>query len=264
MFKEFLRYLAERIFTKSMASAISDASIATMTTSDRISTRAALKKLLTTVFGLRLHLVSDAEIFVTSNIVTPRVLLLWRGIALFFSLVTFGVFMAPKIEGVKFLLFFTNLSFLGLIVNFMVLTGLSVVYASRVFSRDAKQHAVSGYETVARKGIPPKSTFMRVIVWMLYVLPAVYAWIIVPIFWLLLRAEVTASGSPYKWVGNLSYHGFNLVVMVIEGVLNRIPVPFSHGWYVTLTGLLYMFLTWVGNSTLKYVYIFDMFNFWLD
>lgn len=222
-----------------------------------LSNGSVWKDRLNWVFNLREPYIGDTEKFVTSWFVAPEILLITRGISFWWSLVILGGFVIPQADVRTFFFTFTYLSWMGLAVYFGIAVCLSANFMNANLRRTYRSgetfkpiEIVLSDKTRQNLKYPPRARFIRIAVWMLYVLPAVYQWLIQPVYWAFLSGELIEEMRPFDFFKNINIHGVGWVMMVLEMCLNRIPIPWSHFSYAVVTALFYMFWTWICHAAI--------------
>ncbi|KAI8053242.1 hypothetical protein BDF22DRAFT_683416 [Syncephalis plumigaleata] len=170
---------------------------------------------------------------VTSNLVSPQVLLTTRGIScLYQAIVVICSIINQPTQGWVFFTFFTHLTFLGELAYFGVAT-----YHTFRFTRYA------GYvsPTLKAESLWTRAHFV------LYSTVAVFHMLVPAVYWAVLY-NPKASNTAMSIYLNVSKHGIDFVLLGIEFVLGRMIVPLAALPWVILTILFYMFWAWIAHS----------------
>ncbi|KAL1916914.1 uncharacterized protein VTP21DRAFT_5111 [Calcarisporiella thermophila] len=191
-----------------------------------------------------LHPPDPIDRFTTSYWVRPYVLLITRTLSLSYALATFiGRFILLQNRLYSYIFYFTNLSYIGLLLYFMIAFILSVMY-------------IRGSELQFLRGV------WGLIVWIIYELFATFHLLVPIVFWAILfpaafeEARDAKISPGYTW-STISVHALDLILLIPEVVLNRIPIAVAHMIFVVIILLLYMFETWIVHAqTGKWVYPF--------
>jgi hypothetical protein len=170
---------------------------------------------------------------VTSNLVSPQVLLISRGIScLYQTIVIICTIINQPTQGWVFFTFFTHLTFLGELAYFGVAT-----YHTFRFTRYA------GYisPTLKAESLWTRAHFV------LYSTVAVFHMLVPVVYWAVLYnpQATTTTMSVYL---NVSKHGIDFGLLVIEFLLGRMIVALATFPWVILTMLFYMFWAWITYS----------------
>ncbi|KAJ3109368.1 hypothetical protein HDU96_007233 [Phlyctochytrium bullatum] len=179
-------------------------------------------KFLYSLIDPRLKDLDDVRL-VTSHHLSPEGLRIYRScVSLYILVITFVNFFYERDARGKqtYLAFFTNLSWLGLVLYFFTAT-----YNVHVYIR-------SGYDADRLNGRHP---FLRWFFWNVYVLPAVFHYIIPVVYWALLTSELMKNPTFYNYFINLNVHALTGVFMAIEIVLSRVPLFYSQ-WILPIGG----------------------------
>ncbi|KAJ3274975.1 hypothetical protein HK104_003986 [Borealophlyctis nickersoniae] len=156
------------------------------------------------------RLSANPERLFTSALLSPKGLLCWRAFALVWGCMILG-FQANGRPAWSFFAFFTNLTWLGLTLYFLVTTIQTCRYVK------------SGSAEFWLK----QSKFTKWATWNVYVLPATFHWIVPIIFWPLLSSNLVKNGTALSWWSNINVHALDLVFMLIELVLGLTPMYLS-------------------------------------
>ncbi|KAJ3055712.1 hypothetical protein HK097_009597 [Rhizophlyctis rosea] len=173
-----------------------------------------------------------SERLFTSAFVSSKVLLAWRTFAGLWGIMMIGFQAAKTRQAWVYFSYFTNLSWLGLTIYFLLFAFLSFRYV----------------QTGTSKFFQNLPKPVRWLIWNIYVLAAVYPWIVVIIFWSLLSGELVRNGDAMAWWTNINVHLMDLVFMLIELFLARTPM-FASQWPIPIAvGLLYLAWAHVQNA----------------
>ncbi|KAI9201900.1 uncharacterized protein BJ171DRAFT_516858 [Polychytrium aggregatum] len=170
----------------------------------------------------------DPECFVTSSLCSPYALFYYRcGVfitSLTVMIISLSSLLLQQAPFFAWISAFTDLSWIGLVVYFGFSTVVTGLY-------------------IWRNGKTPSSKTFIFIHWSLYLLPAVYHWIVPVVFWAFLAPYVLKSSlasGPLTTFVTIVPHSFDWVFMFIEFLLNRIPIFYSQ-WYIPiLFGVLFV------------------------
>ncbi|KAK9693712.1 hypothetical protein K7432_013764 [Basidiobolus ranarum] len=187
----------------------------------------------------------DLSIPVTSNFVPSYVLIFTRTISLIYTLTVAITNFVINIDNVweGFFVYFTDLSFLGLVAYFMVST-----YHSLRYYNGSIQFLHSSW--IAR------SKFLRFVYWLLYETIVVFHVVVPIVYWTLIFTPSNRS-TLLLWV-NGSIHGSDFFFMIIEVVLGRWTLTWKHLPFVLLFPVLYMcmaFLNYAINDYFVYGFL---------
>ncbi|RKP26852.1 hypothetical protein SYNPS1DRAFT_3795, partial [Syncephalis pseudoplumigaleata] len=170
---------------------------------------------------------------VTSNLVSPQVLLVSRSVSFLYLLAVLlcSIVDRPSM-GWIFLTFFTHLTFIGEAAYFAV-----AAYHTFRFTRYA------GYVSPTLKA---ESLWTRAH-YVLYSTVAVFHVVVPVVYWTVLydpKVEVTAM-SRYL---NVSKHGIDFALLAVEFLLGRMIVPLAALPWVLLALLFYVFWAWITHA----------------
>ncbi|KAI9593191.1 hypothetical protein BDF19DRAFT_387656 [Syncephalis fuscata] len=170
---------------------------------------------------------------VTSNLVSPQVLLISRSVSFLYELIVLICSIVDKpTAGWKFLTFFTHLTFIGELAYF----GFAAYHTFR-FTRYA------GYvsPTLKAESLWTKTHFI------LYSTVAVFHMVVPVIYWAVLYKPKSDDTSMSTYL-NVSKHAIDFVLLAFEFILGRMIVPLAALPWIILTMLLYMFWSWVAHA----------------
>ncbi|KAI8908653.1 hypothetical protein DFJ77DRAFT_472819 [Powellomyces hirtus] len=168
------------------------------------------------------HLRADPTLLVTSHIVSSRALMWIRVVACAWIVFLIPFNLARDAE--RYLFYFTQLTWLGLGAWFAV-----AAFQGWRFNRDGnmnrflKQHKVTQWMT-----------------WNLYVMTATFHWIVPIVFWSLLSGNLVENGTAYTYWTNVNVHAMDLVLILMELYLNRIPMFYSQWPSVIVAGVAFL------------------------
>ncbi|KAJ3161929.1 hypothetical protein HDU88_007161 [Geranomyces variabilis] len=164
----------------------------------------------------------DPTCLVTSTVVSPRTLLYIRAAML--AWVLFLIPFSASRDGERYLFYFTQLTWCGLGLWLAV-----ACFQTWRFTRDGNMDAFLRQNRVTQW-----------LTWNLYAMPATYHWIVPIVFWALLSGDLVKNGKAYDWFVNTQVHAMDCVFIIIELVLNRIPLFYSQWPSVILTALSFL------------------------
>lgn len=148
----------------------------------------------------------DAKKSVTSWFISPKSLLIIRGIICLYSwIVLIGktVNYAMNYDAISYLTYFTHFSYIGLVAYF-TLTAFCHSY---------------GY---VRKNKIPQHKLFNWLFWLLYHTLAHFTTIIILTYWIFFSDYfVKTNPQPYNWWLNISIHALNFLFAIVEVFLNR-------------------------------------------
>ncbi|KAJ3014286.1 hypothetical protein HKX48_005238 [Thoreauomyces humboldtii] len=164
----------------------------------------------------------DPTVLTTSTLVSPSVLKWFRIIASCWMtmLIPFNIVE----DGETYLFYFTQLTYLGLLAWFA-----TSAFQTHRYIRDGHMHRFCR-----------QSKFTQWLTYNLYVMPSTFHWIVPIVFWSLLSSNLFAHGNVLDYWTNINVHAVDLVLILIELVLNRIPLFYSQWPSVIVTGLLFL------------------------
>ncbi|RKP34846.1 hypothetical protein BJ085DRAFT_34343 [Dimargaris cristalligena] len=172
----------------------------------------------------------DIERWVTSNLVSPRTLLLVRVLILLFSLATTVCLFVY--EGYTFFYYFTDWSFLGLTLYFIMAVTISAVYCWHGESVSALDRWL------------PKPRPLRLAYWIWYESFATFHLLVPIIYWAALSRGFKTD-TPLITYCSLAPHSLDLVILIIEQTLNRMRFYPSHVVFIVAVLAGYLVLTYV-------------------
>ncbi|KAJ3114692.1 hypothetical protein HDU96_001784 [Phlyctochytrium bullatum] len=178
----------------------------------------------------------DDERLVTSHRISPEALM-WIRIGIFvYSIHVIPMqlltekprFVAPGIGNSEFLAYFTNLSWIGMEIYFLAAAYNSYVYIKNNYS-------------AATLNARPK--WLRWLNWNLYMLPAVYHYIVPLVFWSVLALPMFQKpNAAFIWF-NVNMHLFDLFFMFFEFLYARVPLVYTQWTGFLAVSLLYLAYT---------------------
>ncbi|CAG8567597.1 1837_t:CDS:2, partial [Ambispora gerdemannii] len=175
---------------------------------------------------------------VTSWFTTPLVLLTVRTIFLTYSLITLALSIYVHDRRGRlhsYLTYFTNLGFLGLTAYFAMAVVHSLIFA---IYREPKSFAIQ-----------PK--VLTIAFWILYDAIVVYHILIPLVSWIILVPNYAEESSPHLRLltfNQISMNGVDFFMMIVEVVLNRMPLVMSHLIFVLAILVFYLFETWISYA----------------
>jgi hypothetical protein len=199
---------------------------------------------LTKFIGTRLSELDPATFF-TSYYVSPEGLLMFRSFGAFWTtFIYIFSFAAPPPSFPRQILFgfFTNLTWGGLMLYFWVSSVCTFFYIRRNYTTEF---------------FTKKPKFFQWLYWQLYVLPAVYHWIVPLVFW-----SVLAPGGLFSrntraidWWNNINLHVMDGVFVMIELIMGRIPLFYSQWTMFIFVSLTY--LCWIPVTNILFTPLLD-------
>ncbi|KAG0222747.1 hypothetical protein B0O80DRAFT_46439 [Mortierella sp. GBAus27b] len=176
----------------------------------------------------------EPDRIVTSNIVRPRTLAILRGILCLYNLIVAISLWATTKSASGYLMFFTNLTYLGL-TFYLVCSSIWSIGYLRQPSHERAQW------------LKNRSSWWGWVHWLLYSTVVTFHFIVPVVYWTLLNA-----GKTFDTLGtwqNVSVHGLDGFCAVFELVFNRHTLEPIHSFVVAGVMLLYMLLTFVVHKT---------------
>ncbi|CAG8510828.1 1391_t:CDS:2 [Ambispora leptoticha] len=180
------------------------------------------------------EILDNLEMTVTSWFTTPLVLLIVRSIFLIYSLITLALSIYDELQRGRlpmYLTCFTNLGFIGLTAYFTM----------------AVIHSLTFVVCNEPKSLSTQPRLLTIAFWILYHTIIVYHILIPIVYWAILVPSHTEE-SPLLAFHEISMHGVNFFMMIVEVALNRIPLVASHLIFVLTILILYIFETWMNNA----------------
>ncbi|KAL1925514.1 uncharacterized protein VTP21DRAFT_397 [Calcarisporiella thermophila] len=188
----------------------------------------------------------DPERCVTTWAGPPWLLLIVRLVIMAYSLTAIITsWILERQRPYRFWVFFTNLTYTGLVLYFLAASIHSLIYVLR-----PKPRVPSSF---LRQPRPFSYAF-----WFLYETLITFHVIVPTTFWILLAKDVYKLNRIEYW-RNLSVHGMDLVVMVIEGFLSRNNMALSHFVACILLLLLYLCLA-ILNRYINNFWVYEFLN----
>ncbi|KAK9768574.1 hypothetical protein K7432_000715 [Basidiobolus ranarum] len=175
----------------------------------------------------------ELEFLVTSHFVSPKALILIRGIGLVYSLLVFALnLVIHRSNLISFLCQFPTLSYIGSILYF----SLSVYY-SIIYNLAEDYYLFQSYVS--------RNPAIRHIIWILYATVAVYQSLLPPMCWAMwINNGVVFNDSMDMWI-QLSLNGVNFFFICLEMILSRWRLQIIHLLAVLVIIPLNFLLTWV-------------------
>ncbi|CAB5368013.1 unnamed protein product [Rhizophagus irregularis] len=192
----------------------------------------------------------DSEKSVTSWFISPKILLIIRGIiALYAWIILIGQFVNSATYGGAgdFFKFFTNLSFVGLTAYFTT----AFYHSYRYVTKNNKPVSFQNQPNI-----------LNWLFWLLYHTMTHFSTVIVLTYWLFLsRNFIFAKPQPFRWWLNVSVHGLNFLFAIIEIFLNRQIIVVSFVILSLIIQILYMFVVFINYAvTSMWIYGFADFT----
>ncbi|RKP37308.1 hypothetical protein BJ085DRAFT_4272, partial [Dimargaris cristalligena] len=188
----------------------------------------------------------DPEWFVTSNLVSPRVLLIIRLLLFMFALGTLiAMFVA---NSYRFFYYMTCWSFFGLTIYFGLATYVSARYCSGPLRYTELANPLYRASSLTRAGY-----------WFLYESMVTFHLLVPIIYWSLLRDTFITSVPLYIYTG-LASHAADLAVIAVEVLLNRQRLQLSHIIVPLLIMALYLGLAYTVWGA-RGIFVYPFLNF---
>ncbi|KAJ3240708.1 hypothetical protein HDU81_002899 [Chytriomyces hyalinus] len=130
-------------------------------------------------------------------------------------------------------IYFTDWSWLGVVVYLTTAVYNSYIYTSQMG---------------ALLKLESRSSWVKYINWVIYALPATYAFIVSIVFWTLLAGYLAGAAPLEKWA-SISLHAGNSVIMLTELVLGRVPMAYPLILPMIVIALLYLALSFVYHGS---------------
>ncbi|KAJ3247457.1 hypothetical protein HDU78_004162 [Chytriomyces hyalinus] len=174
----------------------------------------------------------NVETLVTSVHVSPVALFRIRTLlALYAWICLFGeIYIVRNKLGI----YFTDWSWLGVVIYLTTAAYNSYIYTSQ-------PDALTKLES--------RSSCLKYINWLLYALPATYAYIVSLVFWTLLVTYLLSGVGPMEMWTSISLHAGNSVIMLTELVLGRVPMAYPLIFPVIFIALLYLAESFVYHTS---------------
>ncbi|TPX73830.1 hypothetical protein CcCBS67573_g04901 [Chytriomyces confervae] len=174
----------------------------------------------------------DAETTVTSVHVSPVTLLRIRTLlALYACICLFGeMYIVRNNLGI----YFTDWSWLGVVIYLTTAAYNSYIYTS---------------QPDALEKLESRSSWLKYLNWLLYALPATYAYIVSLVFWTLLVTYLLSGVGPMEMWTSISLHAGNSLIMLTELVLGRVPMAYQLIFPVIFIALLYLAESFVYHAS---------------
>eukprot|EP00124_Ichthyophonus_hoferi_P001264 Ihof_evm1s62 gene=Ihof_evmTU1s62 len=178
------------------------------------------------LWKIKLHLL-DEERFVTSHVLTPKALLIVRSLLTAYAVTILIAHLATQFDNGNWLRFITNLSYAALTCYLIVATVCTAIYV--------KRGGENNPDSVVRM-----PQWLHTLLWVVYEIIFCYK-IIVPLFyWAFLSAGAPPWSESFNaWI-NISVHGLDFVVMIIEFAINRHVFVFGHAYFLIGMTLVYV------------------------
>ncbi|KAI8822314.1 hypothetical protein BJ741DRAFT_635763 [Chytriomyces cf. hyalinus JEL632] len=176
--------------------------------------------------------VLDVETLVTSVHVSPVTLFRIRTLLALYAWICFGgeMYIVRNILGI----YFTDWSWLGIVIYLTTAAYNSYIYTSQ-------PDALTKLES--------RSSWVKYLNWLLYALPATYAYIVSLVFWTLLVSYLSSGVGPMEMWTSISLHAGNSVIMLTELILGRVPMAYPMIFPVISIALLYLAESFVYHSS---------------
>ncbi|KAI9095530.1 hypothetical protein DFS34DRAFT_626333 [Phlyctochytrium arcticum] len=87
--------------------------------------------------------------------------------------------------------------------------------------------------------------------WNLYIMSSTFHWIVPIVFWALLSGDLIKNGNWLSWWTNVNVHAMDLVIILVEFYLNRVPIYFSQLPAILVPGLLFMGYSFFQHAVYK-------------
>ncbi|GBB91799.1 hypothetical protein RclHR1_01920003 [Rhizophagus clarus] len=191
----------------------------------------------------------DAEKSVTSWFISSKTLLIIRGIiALYTWIILIGQFIDTVIYGGTdyFFVYFTNLGFVGLTAYFTTAFYHSYRYVTKNNKPVSFQY---------------QPDILNWLFWLLYHTIVHYSTIIMLAYWIFLSKHfILEKPLPYRWWLNVSMHGSNFLLTMIEIFLNRQIMVASFVILCLTIQIFYMFVVFI-NYALTSQWIYEFMDF---
>ncbi|KAJ3326955.1 hypothetical protein HDU76_012481 [Blyttiomyces sp. JEL0837] len=181
------------------------------------------------------HLKSfDETTLVTSYYVSPETLLKIRLFSCIWCLciIPLSIVNTVNIPKFTYVAFFTNLSWWGLIIYFGVSAFNTYIYIK------------NGYSA---RLLHSRHPVWRWLSWNLYLFPATFHYIVPVVFWMALSRKLIADGHAFEWFVNLNVHFADLLFIIMEFILGRIPVYASQWTGPIFVAILYLVWSLVNH-----------------
>ncbi|KAF9156702.1 hypothetical protein BG015_002497 [Linnemannia schmuckeri] len=176
----------------------------------------------------------EPDRIVTSNLVRPLTLAILRGLACLYTLIVIISSWVTAESASDYLKFFTNLTYIGLVVYLVCSTIWSINYLRQPLTNRAAW----------LKSGSPWWGYMH---WLLYSTVVTYHFIVPIVYWTMLNTQPVMNALGH-WQ-NYSVHAIDGVFALFELVFNRHFLQPRHSFVVAAVMILYMLLTFVVKKT---------------
>ncbi|KAF8935595.1 hypothetical protein EDD21DRAFT_331470 [Dissophora ornata] len=176
----------------------------------------------------------EPDRIVTSNLVRPLTFAILRGILTLYTLIVVIAVWATSETAIGYLMYFTNLTYLGLVVYFVCSTIWSIGYLRQPATERAQW-------------LKNRSPWWGYGHWLLYSTVVTYHIVVPIVYWTMLSTG--AYMSTFASWRNASVHAVDGFCAVFELVFNRHELQPIHSIVVAGIMVMYMFLTFIIHKT---------------
>ncbi|KAJ1980151.1 hypothetical protein H4R34_002560 [Dimargaris verticillata] len=189
----------------------------------------------------------DAERFVTSNLVKPRMLFAIRLALALYCIATVVVLFVTT--GVRFFHYMTDWSYLGLTVYMMLATVVSGRYCFGAMPYSPGQNLLERAPSWA-----------RALYWFLYETVVTFHILVPVVYWALLSSQLRTDTS-LELYSSIAPHAIDFVVMAVELIFNRQILEVSHVVIPVIILALYLALAFLVWGTEHY-FVYSFLDFY--
>ncbi|KAJ1644135.1 hypothetical protein IWQ61_010451, partial [Dispira simplex] len=185
----------------------------------------------------------DAELYITSNLVQPRVLFFVRLFLMLYCVATTIVLFYAN--SYRFFYFMTCWSFLGLTIYLIIATVVSGRYCFGPANMGQRPNLLEGAPRI-----------VQLVHWWLYETITTFHILVPLVYWTLLKSQLNTNSALHFYT-SIGAHAIDFVVMAIEVLLNRQKVVPTHCVILLIILVLYLGLAYlVWGATGFFVYSF--------